>query len=292
MFLSSIPLGLFSSHAATVWSDDFEDGNYDDWIVQWGDWVATNNTLQALYTPNTYSNGGMISHPSSTAYGTWGFDFYITPNDRAINFIFILNNLTLKTVSGRLGWDEGYLYQLKIVTFGENRIFLNKLLGAYPERDSPVATYYADGDIVDLWHHIDITRDTDGRFRIYLDRVLIIDVVDTSITSSEYFNILSFPYGPQIDNIIVSDTIDILPSAISCMVSTGSISIGDSVTISGAIQTVSGAIQPPSGVPVTLSYQMDGSWSPLATVTSAGDGSYSNTWTPTMTGTLWRRHKH
>lgn len=60
--------------------------------------------------------------------------------------------------------------------------------------------------------------------------------------------------------------------------------------ISGSILTVSGSIPPPQiGVPVTLSYQTDGSWFTLVMVTSNPDGSYSLTWIPTMIGSYQLR---
>ena len=67
-------------------------------------------------------------------------------------------------------------------------------------------------------------------------------------------------------------------SSISCEVSSSSITIGDSVTVSGSISPSR------SGVTVTISYKSNGSWSILATMTSASDGSYSYSWTPTSAG--------
>jgi hypothetical protein len=68
------------------------------------------------------------------------------------------------------------------------------------------------------------------------------------------------------------------PSQLSCSVSTESVSIGDSITVSGAISPAQ------SGVPVTLSYMINGSWSTLATITSASDGGFSHIWMPTSVG--------
>ncbi len=65
------------------------------------------------------------------------------------------------------------------------------------------------------WHHLDITRDKEGRICFYVDDILGIDVVDPSVTESYNFGIMleySHRGKTYIDNIVVSDTIDIQPS--------------------------------------------------------------------------------
>ena len=60
------------------------------------------------------------------------------------------------------------------------------------------------------WQHIDVTRDVDGRTRVYLNRTLYIDVVDHVVRKSHVF--WYEPYeGASIDNIVVSNTVDIEP---------------------------------------------------------------------------------
>ena len=68
------------------------------------------------------------------------------------------------------------------------------------------------------------------------------------------------------------------PTEVSCYASHSSITIGDSVTVYGSITP------PLSGVSITISYRIDGPWSTLATISSAADGSYSHSWTPTTVG--------
>jgi hypothetical protein len=65
------------------------------------------------------------------------------------------------------------------------------------------------------WHHVDVTRDEEGRIRLYVDGDLGIDVVDSRVTESYYFGIMleySFRGKSYIDNIVVSDTIDVHPT--------------------------------------------------------------------------------
>jgi len=68
------------------------------------------------------------------------------------------------------------------------------------------------------------------------------------------------------------------PTAITCQLSQVSTTITDNVTISGAINPTR------SGVLITIYYKNNDVWNILKTVTSASDGSYSYTWTPTMMG--------
>ena len=83
-----------------------------------------------------------------------------------------------------------------------------------------------------------------------------------------------FSYEEKYDITYVS----LKTSSISCSVSSSSLTIGGSVIVSGSITPAR-----PS-VTVTLSYESDGSWSTLATVTSASNGSYSYSWKPTSAG--------
>jgi len=61
------------------------------------------------------------------------------------------------------------------------------------------------------WHHIDITRELDGKFSFYLDTILIFEVVNNNINTSDSFIFTSNQNGAYIDNIVVSDTVDIKP---------------------------------------------------------------------------------
>ena len=86
-FLALLFICLYSSwnavQAEVVWSDDFNDGDYDGWGIQRGNWSADNNYLRI-------SNEGDIYHPSAVSKGTWSFDVYVTPTpviDHSIHFM-------------------------------------------------------------------------------------------------------------------------------------------------------------------------------------------------------------
>jgi len=61
------------------------------------------------------------------------------------------------------------------------------------------------------WQHLDVTRNSKGRICIYHNETLILDLVDQApLTSSEFF--IYLPDGEAaIDNVVVSNTVDIEP---------------------------------------------------------------------------------
>jgi hypothetical protein len=56
------------------------------------------------------------------------------------------------------------------------------------------------------WHHVDVTRDARGYFCVYLNNTLILEAVDTTVTTTSLF---AFAYAGAFDNVVVSNTIDI-----------------------------------------------------------------------------------
>ncbi|MHA1958364.1 MAG: hypothetical protein ACW968_15735, partial [Candidatus Thorarchaeota archaeon] len=78
VLLLSLIITPLSCRADIVWSDDFNDGNYDGWTIcenpglnyNSSNWSAANNYLQL-----DQEDWGTITHPSNIAYGTWSFDF-------------------------------------------------------------------------------------------------------------------------------------------------------------------------------------------------------------------------
>jgi hypothetical protein len=211
---------------AVVWSDDFNDGNYDGWTIcdnstlddgDWGwsgsNWTAADGYLQ-IEAGYGDAGWGIISHPSNVAYGTWSFDFKTNwaqgrPGNIA-NFEFMGGNF--------YDWDDwedgsGYWINLATVATAEGydmRFRLGKAV-------STNVTFIDSSEPVPIlgWHHIEITRTTGGLFSVYHNGSLILQGADTDIGTSEMFW-LWFAYESMIDNIVVDDAppIDWLPIAI------------------------------------------------------------------------------
>jgi hypothetical protein len=80
MKYSSILFSIFfvlllvpQSSAVVVWSDNFDDGNYDDWTVDLGDWRILDGTMDAYHVDEIES---IAWHESTQVTGTWSFDYY------------------------------------------------------------------------------------------------------------------------------------------------------------------------------------------------------------------------
>jgi len=211
LLLCSTMLGPFPCSADEVWSDDFDDGNFDGWTVfgldaasepprrvDVGFISAADNTLRA--TGGGMSYFSIASHPSSVTIGTWSFDVYVTGRSGMSKTFVGFMNAALPPSESALGYDIG----IDLPLF---RFVLLKWVGYdYYE----LGEYAPEGGITDKWWHIDVTRDADGHFYVYANGTLAMEVVDTEVTTSEYFRFAS-ESGPALDNIIVSDTIDIEP---------------------------------------------------------------------------------
>ena len=62
------------------------------------------------------------------------------------------------------------------------------------------------------WHHIEVSRTSDGRFLVYFNGTLEADVVSNDVTSSTYFSFwCEDANGAAIDNVVVEDASTSLP---------------------------------------------------------------------------------
>jgi hypothetical protein len=210
-------LMTFPCKAGTVWSDNFNDGNYEGWtvsgalnpfsvaeILENGSFSAASKVLQAGGSPTVDpSLWSWASHPSTVATGTWSFDLYMTSaiTSMDVGVILILDK---PTYTVPLDWHG---YTLELAHTGV--LYLWRWNGGSSTNFSEIGSGtfpYKEGS----WIHIDVTRNADGRFCVYTNGTLRIDAVDKRYFTSSYFLFESRP-GPAIDNIVVSNTVDIQP---------------------------------------------------------------------------------
>ncbi|WP_455363435.1 hypothetical protein [[Eubacterium] cellulosolvens] len=211
-----ILVGDRTCRADEVWSDDFNDGNYDGWKVYGLDFTTDPSTqLVANYS----AADGMLQdigpqpertvwsyaiHNSSVTYGTWSFDAKAvdTPSHHFyVRFMttdpIVLNGYDLAIAVGRgLGSEPDRLIDREFALFKRvnNKAFR---LGRYAVPGGMAG-----------WQHIDITRDKSGQFCVYINGTLRIKAMDIQHTTSKYFMFES-QIGPALDNVLVSDTVDI-----------------------------------------------------------------------------------
>ena len=196
--------------ASDIFADDFNDGNYDGWYTQgslynysdatWyenmGNLTAANNVLEASGDPGNASKGqyqrAYIN--SSVAYGTWSFDLYVVDNGHDIWFNLLLDNtglpevvtqcyfFTVDTSPGEceFGWWTGTSYYYLV----------SHDVGLAPWTDS--------------WTHFDITRNSTGRFDVYLNGTHVMSATHTAYTEGSYFR-WTGQTGSAIDNVVILD---------------------------------------------------------------------------------------
>lgn len=152
--------------------------------MSYGDFTVENGTLTLEETEPFPT--GMVYHPSTGAYGSWSFDIF--GEFWRVEFI---------ATSAYGGNMSGYGFGTKLDRFGPGFI-LQKILNASVEQ---IGKY--DADISDDWYHVNITRNTEGHFEVYVDRELVMQETDASVMTSSFFIYRTSMNGSAIDNIEV-----------------------------------------------------------------------------------------
>ena len=199
--------------AEIVFYDDFNDGNIDDWIT----WGFNDTSFEEDVANFTLTDGSLRAQGENVSYaahachissvGTWRFDVDCADTSN--------NHFTVAFISGTPTNDTlspTYEYGLTIVTgvFGEfdtEFVLYRRNVGSL-DISNKIGRY--DLETVSGWHHIDVTRNAIGTFKVYFNGTLRITGTDRLYDSAEYFAFHS-KGGPAIDNVNVTNTIDIDP---------------------------------------------------------------------------------
>ena len=200
--------------AATSWSDNFDDGDYDGWtttgvnssyyIPEYIDanFTIENGMLKALGPEWNHAN-----HSSNVAYGTWHFDVLAAESsERHLYVIFMSMNDALLD-----GAPRGYTLMIATQPYGPEE-FTGFALLRYNEGIvdiAPLGTYETPTGAIG-GYHIDITRNLEGVFNVWINGTYRFSGQDTLHTESETFRFHT-PAGSAIDNINVTDTVDLEP---------------------------------------------------------------------------------
>ncbi|MFX1565370.1 MAG: hypothetical protein ACFFCH_05215 [Promethearchaeota archaeon] len=190
--LSLLTLSTLPTHniaATIIWADDFNDGDYNGWNVVYGAFSTEDNLLRAEVGQSC------INHPSTVIVGTWSFDFIFSGQfSSGANIGFACEEVVLYPITG---------YVLKVGRSAFELVVWNQ------SYDWIIGSYYP------LYHingrqEIDITREENGQFRVYINNTLQIEAIDTTISASNYFHFFCGP-NEALDDISVSDSIDVFP---------------------------------------------------------------------------------
>ena len=193
------------------WSDDFNDGNIDGWTVQgWnytedpptslpGNFTADDLTLRA------YGEGtNHAYHTSATAYGSWCFDLYSVPTPNNHSYIAFVSGPATE-ITGSPGWESTVPYEYGIaVVNGEFAGFNNTFILYRRNQGNLNIIPLGEYEVNEMtgWHHINVTRDLEGNFQVYINDTLRITAVETAYSTSEIFSFYTLA-GYALDNIVV-----------------------------------------------------------------------------------------
>ena len=196
--------------SAVIWADDFNDGNTDGWDI-WGMDYADPGPLP----PNYSVSEGMLRFQGETDHwtiaiynttegvGTWSFDLDVQDQDRHHFYVAFFGGYWDNDSIDWDNWLQSVPYEYGIAPFtGPYSSYDDEfvLFRAAPARASFVALdRYSPPEMIG-WHHINITRDSSGLLRVYLNGTLRMSATDTIYTTTECFKIYSGS-GPAIDNI-------------------------------------------------------------------------------------------
>ncbi|MHA1908654.1 MAG: hypothetical protein ACW98Y_15235 [Candidatus Thorarchaeota archaeon] len=190
-----VPIERSYQEAAIVWSDNFDDGNMDGWVT---------HEFQGL-TPNftvidgvVYSQGedllNIAGHDSTVVYGTWSFDIYINQPTG----VEIMETSPIGNGYSQDGYEVIFLPD-------SNTIQLDRL---YATSETTWDSITLDSYPMDPlgWHHVDVTRDTNGYFCVYLNTTPKLEAIDNTHIIS---NVFIIGFAGAFDNVAVSNTVDI-----------------------------------------------------------------------------------
>jgi len=175
---------VFPGKAETVWSDNFDDGNYDGWTVVNGTFVVEDGVLKT--GPESFNVITCPSYGPST--GTWSFD--LLANGWTV--VYFVGNTQQDLIVLCTGQDY-YVQRIDVVNGSYSSVKFSGKASA--------------------WQHLNVTRNQDGRICVYNNGTLVADYVDsTYVPPPDFFEFYCTGGEAAIDNIVVSDSVDIEPS--------------------------------------------------------------------------------
>ena len=199
--LSFILAGLSQVSATVVWSDNFDDGNYDGWTVEAGAFSVTNGALMSEDSVDDYDT---IWNSSSTTVGTWNFSLYHESNGASHWIMFMVNG-----TPGTLESPTLYGYGIEFDSSDsppKATIRLIKQIGVGSLSRFPLGVYVPDYDFGGTWTDFAVSRNSTGGFNVWINGTHTFESVNTDHDYSEMFVYYTHGLaGGGLDNIVVSD---------------------------------------------------------------------------------------
>lgn len=185
-----------------------------------------NGKLTTPVSQITDNKASLALHDSNVAYGTWSFDWSVGPggiNQKKAYIIVVLmwtdhqNNYYFDGITEE--GEDGFLaamsgYGLRMSSYLLSSGYEIQIIQYLESENEPPAYRFLSGGhhfFVDIGTlHIDVTRDRQGLFNVFLDSKRVFSTTDNSTISSEKFGVASWAGDSRIDNITVSNTVDII----------------------------------------------------------------------------------
>ncbi|MHA2313435.1 MAG: hypothetical protein ACXADF_18300 [Candidatus Thorarchaeota archaeon] len=192
-----------TSSATVIWSDYFDDGIPDGWTI----FGYENQASQVIIPGNISAENFMLEvldddfnvarHDSDTNVGTWSFDLFVPHENDGEGWVYvnIMSN----------GTRPAPAYPAMRVTIGawisEGRLVIWSYYGYESEIHHHFLGYPMEG-----WHHIAVSRSSEGRFLVAINGTLKANYTSNAVTSSTYLEFsCKNATGATLDNLVVDD---------------------------------------------------------------------------------------
>jgi hypothetical protein len=222
--------------AALAWSDDFDDGNHDGWTVSSGEFAVVDGRLTV--TGSEYSD---IWRESTVTEGTWSFDWIDPDNDIRVGEVDFMA-MDESTLSGTAF----------LVAIAGNDIWLGR---ASSGSGDILEQYHIEGAVNPGVHHFDVTH-KDGHFEVFHDGTHGISHDAALLWNLDFQYFLFAGDSGALDNVIVSDTIDVVCDNETCVLEHAEIETATTTTTTTTEEptatTTTTTDEPPAPIPVEL----------------------------------------
>ncbi|UCE08955.1 MAG: hypothetical protein JSW61_08135 [Candidatus Thorarchaeota archaeon] len=245
-FLLSISLiGPLNASAAIVWSDDFSDGNFDDWEVTNGAFAIIDGRLESTSSSTVQSDA---YYPHNVTMGTWSFDVF-DPDVEFPDATWIV--FIAESDSGPVPSGTWYM----IAFWGFQYWFAQQYAGGITD-----LAFYNTGEMLNLTqsHSMDITLNEDDHFDVFFGGVHRMCV--NTYFSLYYDSDITYLHfgstgGGAIDNIVVQDVVDeSLPFNDTCpnLATTTTTTPPETTTTTTTTSDTTTTTDPPPALPMEL----------------------------------------
>ncbi|MFW9868496.1 MAG: hypothetical protein ACFFFO_14360 [Candidatus Thorarchaeota archaeon] len=205
MFVLLLSVCTTTTNAAVIWSDDFE-GGLGDWtifayedeyslVTIEGNFTDAEGTLKVLDDDMNFAR-----HSSTVNVGTWSFDMFVPDNELSgyAMYVYFMSN-----GSRQIPTFANYFVGVGVWAHPAPSFIVWTMNGLISNVESTINI-----DPIQGWHHIDVSRTSDGNFYVFVNGTFEANFTSNAVTSSTYLEFYCYrATGAAIDNLVVDDTV-------------------------------------------------------------------------------------